>query len=172
MGLFLRFSREAAGAPHRCVSTVHPHSSSWVHRNLAAVVDSLASRLNCARIAFTTLLRGTTGPTFIRSIRMEGLLEPSTASPEIEDIVQIDVGQQRVPAINLPYDPLSTARREPSILVHVHPVLPRLAEASQLQLPRPGPGGQPNESSQLAKLALFYINVLQALDDDIGTVSK
>jgi hypothetical protein len=39
--------------------------------------------------------------------------------------------------------------------VHVHPVLPRIAEASQLQLPRPGPGGQPNESSQLAAFLLI-----------------
>jgi hypothetical protein len=30
--------------------------------------------------------------------------------------------------------------------------IPRIAEASQLQLPRPGSDGQPNESSQLAKL--------------------
>jgi hypothetical protein len=53
------------------------------------------------------------------------------------------------PLSTLSYNPLSTARREPGILVHVHPVLPRIAEASQLQLPRSGPGGQPNESSQL-----------------------
>src|SRR5262249_11511877 len=59
-------------------------------------------------------------------------------------------GLRRLPARNLPYNPLSTKRREPGILVHVHPVLPRIAEASQLQLPRSGPGGQPNESSQLA----------------------
>src|ERR1700758_4357925 len=59
-------------------------------------------------------------------------------------------GLRRLPALNLPYNPVSTARREPGILVHVHPVLPRIAEASQLQLPRSGPGGQPNESSQLA----------------------
>ncbi len=58
-------------------------------------------------------------------------------------------GLRRLPALHLPYNPLSTTRREPGILVHVHPVLPRIAEASQLQLPRPGPGGQPNESSQL-----------------------
>src|SRR5262252_1142189 len=60
-------------------------------------------------------------------------------------------GLRRLPALDLPYNPLSTARREPGILVHVHPVLPRIAEASQLQLPRPGPGGQPNESPQLAR---------------------
>jgi hypothetical protein len=60
-------------------------------------------------------------------------------------------GLRRLPAINLSYNPFSTARREPGILVHVHPVLPRIAEASQLQLPRPGPGGQPDESSPLAR---------------------
>ena len=61
---------------------------------------------------------------------------------------------------NLPVlrGPLATCRtirsikqREPGILVHVRPVLARIAEASQLQLPRPGPDEQPNESSQLAR---------------------
>src|SRR5512143_3420225 len=58
-------------------------------------------------------------------------------------------GLRRLAALHLPYDPLSTKRRQQGILMHVHPVLPRIAEASQLQLPRPGPGGQANESSQL-----------------------
>jgi hypothetical protein len=53
------------------------------------------------------------------------------------------------PLATCPYNPLSTKRREPGILVHVHPVLPRIAEASQLQLPRPGPDGQPSGSLQL-----------------------
>ena len=48
-------------------------------------------------------------------------------------------------------DPLSTKRCQPGILMHVHPVLLRIAVGSQLQLPRPGPDGQPTESSQLAK---------------------
>ena len=43
----------------------------------------------------------------------------------------------------------STVRREPGILMNVHPVLREDAEASQLQLPRSEPEGQPNESSQL-----------------------
>ena len=60
-----------------------------------------------------------------------------------------DGGVRRLPARNLPYNPLSTTRRKPGILMDVHPVLPRIAEASQLQLPRPGPDGQPTESSQL-----------------------
>jgi hypothetical protein len=59
-------------------------------------------------------------------------------------------GLRRLPALNLLYNSLSSARREPGVLVHVHPVLPRIAEASQLQLPRSEPDGQPNESSQLA----------------------
>src|SRR3954453_6309445 len=44
----------------------------------------------------------------------------------------------------------STVRREPGILMNVHPVLRGDAEASQLQLPRSEPDGQPDESSQLA----------------------
>jgi hypothetical protein len=60
-------------------------------------------------------------------------------------------GLRRLPALHLPHDPLSTKWRQPGILVHVHPVLPRIAEASQLQLSRPRPDGQPNESSQLAE---------------------
>src|SRR5215211_1229632 len=44
----------------------------------------------------------------------------------------------------------STVRRQPGILMNVHPVLRGDAEASQLQLPRSEPDGQPNESSQLA----------------------
>src|SRR3954451_15459599 len=43
----------------------------------------------------------------------------------------------------------STVRREPGILMNVHPVLQGDAEASQLQLPRSEPDGQPNESSHL-----------------------
>src|SRR6185312_11967522 len=46
----------------------------------------------------------------------------------------------------------STVRREPGILMNVHPVLREDAEASQLQLPRSEPEGQPNESSQLVRL--------------------
>src|SRR3954453_2852101 len=41
----------------------------------------------------------------------------------------------------------STVRRQPGILMNVHPVLRGDAEASQLQLPRSEPDGQPNESS-------------------------
>jgi hypothetical protein len=31
---------------------------------------------------------------------------------------------RRLPALDLQYNPLSTARRQPGILMHVHPVLP------------------------------------------------
>jgi hypothetical protein len=37
---------------------------------------------------------------------------------------------QRAGVSEVPDDPLSTARREPGIFVHVHPVLLRIAEAS------------------------------------------
>jgi hypothetical protein len=40
-------------------------------------------------------------------------------------------------------------RRQPGILMNVHPVLRGNAEASQLQLPHSEPDGQPDESSQL-----------------------
>src|SRR4051812_12458662 len=52
-----------------------------------------------------------------------------------------------------PYQFGSTVRREPGILMNVHPVLRGDAEASQLQLPRSEPEGQPNESSQLVPAA-------------------
>src|SRR5215471_5022518 len=77
-------------------------------------------------------------------------------------------GLRRLPALDLPYNPLSTARREPGILVHVHPVLPRIAEASHLQLPRPGPGGQPNESSQLVSVA----HCLLVRPNALGRIAK
>src|SRR5436305_14535328 len=48
-----------------------------------------------------------------------------------------------------PYHGLSTFRRQGSILVAVHLVSPRSTEASQPQLPRFRPDGQPPESSQL-----------------------
>src|SRR4051794_22702388 len=48
----------------------------------------------------------------------------------------------------------STVRREPGILMNVHPVLRGDAEASQLQLPRSEPDGQPNESSHLERIGL------------------
>src|SRR4051794_21771999 len=56
----------------------------------------------------------------------------------------------------------STVRREPGILMNVHPVLREDAEASQLQLPRSEPDGQPNESSQLAR---YNAHGPQALGD-------
>ena len=52
-----------------------------------------------------------------------------------------------------PHQVGSTMRRQPGILMNVHPVLRRDAEASQLQLPRSEPDGQPDESSQLALLS-------------------
>src|SRR4029078_4643888 len=58
-------------------------------------------------------------------------------------------GLRRLPALNLPYNSLSTVWRQTGILVHVHPVLPWNLKSQQPQLPRSEPDGQPVESSQL-----------------------
>src|SRR4029078_7925862 len=60
-------------------------------------------------------------------------------------------GLQRLPALNLPYNSLSTVRRQTGILVHVHPVLPWNLKYKQHQLPRSEPDGQPTESSHLER---------------------
>src|SRR4051812_12929597 len=60
-------------------------------------------------------------------------------------------GLRRLPALNLPYNSLSTVWRQTGILVHVHPVLPWNLKSQQPQLPRSEPDGQPTESSQLAR---------------------
>src|SRR5262249_59957796 len=60
-------------------------------------------------------------------------------------------GLRRLPALDLQYNPLSTARRQPGILMHVHPVLRWNLKLQQPQLPRSEPDGQPPESSQLAR---------------------
>src|SRR4051794_31482354 len=62
-------------------------------------------------------------------------------------------GLRRLPAQHLLHNALSTKRRQPGILMDVHPVLRGITEASQLQLPRPGPGEHPIESSQLGHAA-------------------
>src|SRR4051794_37436653 len=49
-------------------------------------------------------------------------------------------GLRRLPALeDGAHDPLSTNRRQPGILMDVHPVLREITEASQLQLPRSKP---------------------------------
>src|SRR2546422_4140356 len=61
-------------------------------------------------------------------------------------------GLRRLSARDLPYNALSTARRQPGILMHVHPVLPWNLKLQQPQLPRSEPDGQPIESSHLARM--------------------
>src|SRR6266567_3163450 len=63
-------------------------------------------------------------------------------------------GLRRLSARDLPYNALSTARRQPGILMHVHPVLPWNLKLQQPQLPRSEPDGQPTESSQLTSTTL------------------
>jgi len=60
-------------------------------------------------------------------------------------------GLRRLPASHRHNHPLSTKRRQSGILVNVHPVLRESLKLRQLQLPRLGPDGQPNETSQLAE---------------------
>src|SRR5438094_2489369 len=66
-------------------------------------------------------------------------------------------GLRRLSARDLPYNALSTARRQPGILMHVHPVLPWNLKLQQPQLPRSEPDGQPTESSQLARRQVSVI---------------
>src|SRR6478736_4059640 len=82
-------------------------------------------------------------------------LNPLTNRPRADACGFADA-LRRPPALHLPYDPLSTKRCQPGILMHVHLVLLRIAEVSQLQLPRPGPDGQPNESSQLGRVLIKF----------------
>src|ERR1700676_3722493 len=65
-------------------------------------------------------------------------------------------GLRRLPALNLHDDSLSTDRRQSGILVNVHPVLLWNTEVLQLQSPRSGPGGQPNESPQLDGVVKYW----------------
>jgi hypothetical protein len=55
----------------------------------------------------------------------------------------------------------SRPRREPGILMHVHPVSPRNLKLQQPQLPRSKPDGQPTESSKLANNAPSSFNAGQ-----------
>src|SRR6516165_4031233 len=60
-------------------------------------------------------------------------------------------GLRRLPALDLPHNPLSTARRQPGILMHVHPVLRWNLKRQQPQLPRSELDRQPTESLQLTR---------------------
>src|SRR4029453_4304736 len=67
-------------------------------------------------------------------------------------------GLRRLSARDLPYNALSTARRQPGILMHVHPVFPWNLKLQQPQLPRSEPGEQPTESSQLGTFIEYFRN--------------
>lgn len=68
--------------------------------------------------------------------------------PATGDRIGFGGGLQCLPALDLLNRTLSTNRRQPGIVVNVHPV-PSGSEALQAQSPRSGPDGQPNESSYL-----------------------
>jgi hypothetical protein len=66
------------------------------------------------------------------SARLRSAVPVVTNDGTIADACAFGDGLRRLPALHLPHNPLSTARRQPGILMHVHPVSPRnlkLAEA-------------------------------------------
>src|SRR5216117_3572289 len=79
-------------------------------------------------------------------------------------------GLRRLSARDLPYNALSTARRQPGILMHVHPVLPWNLKLQQPQLPRSEPDGQPTESSQLANLSFREIQKFATIHVSSGAI--
>jgi hypothetical protein len=58
-------------------------------------------------------------------------------------------GLRRLPALDLPYDSLSTVSRQAGILMYVHPILRESLTLRQPQSSRPGSDGRPMESSHL-----------------------
>src|SRR2546429_3918011 len=81
-------------------------------------------------------------------------------------------GLRRLSARDLPYNALSTARRQPGILMHVHPVLPWNLKLQQPQLPRSEPDGQPTESSQLANLSFREIQKFATIRISSGAIRR
>src|SRR3954467_13027360 len=87
----------------------------------------------------------------LRSVQSRAAISgnPFTNGPRA-DACGFSDGLRPLPNLNLPYNSLSTVRRQTGILVHVHPVLPWNLKSQQPQLPRSEPDGQPTESSHLA----------------------
>src|SRR5262249_36809799 len=81
-------------------------------------------------------------------------------------------GLRRLPALDLQYNPLSTARRQPGILMHVHPVLRWTLKLQQPQLPRSEPDGQPTESSQLGSQRAQPVLAVLRTGDSTWTTSR
>src|SRR2546430_13162 len=81
-------------------------------------------------------------------------------------------GLRRLPARDLPYNALSTARRQPGILMHVHPVLPWNLKLQQPQLPRSEPDGQPTESSQLVSENALAANLERTTREKMELAAK
>jgi len=65
----------------------------------------------------------------------QGEINPFSNGPRA-DAYGLRDGLRRLPALDLQYNPLSTARRQPGILMHVHPVLRWNLKLQQPQLPR------------------------------------
>jgi hypothetical protein len=74
-------------------------------------------------------------PSGIEKLVVERRLRPNLTINPLANRPRADAcgfsdGLRRLPALDLPYNPLSTARRQPGILMHVHLVLPLESEAS------------------------------------------
>jgi hypothetical protein len=67
---------------------------------------------------------------------VEASARAGIACPSRPFAVRHSDGLRRLPALDLQYNPLSTARRQPGILMHVHPVLRWNLKLQQPQLPR------------------------------------
>src|SRR3954465_8506 len=89
------------------------------------------------------------GGAIVQAFDAFGLEAPPPLAPRFDGYAES--GRDGLHRLSLDHYPPhqfgSTVRRQPGILMNVHPVLRGDAEASQLQLPRSEPDGQPNEGS-------------------------
>src|SRR6185437_4777941 len=88
------------------------------------------------------------------------------------DVYGFADGLRRLPVCNQFHDPLSTARRQPGILMYVHPVLRDCLGFDTFSFSRPGPDGQPMESSQLAHADVFVSSSSTIRSPVISRISR
>ena len=135
----------ADGRPFRILAIV----DDFTRECLALVADTSLPGLRVVR-ELDALIIARGGPTMIVSDKRHGA--DQHGGPALVARAAGGVALRRLPALNLPYNSLSTVWRQTGILVHVHPVLPWNLKSQQPQPPRSEPDGQPVESSHLGKL--------------------
>src|ERR1700726_235521 len=101
------------------------------------------------------------GPVLQNGDAFDGIKRHPFADGARTDACGSSGGLRRLSACHLHDDSLSTNRRQAGIVVDVHPVLLWNTEASQPQLPRSGPDGQPMESSQLERYPITWSYVIE-----------